>query len=259
MRTGQKEHSYWPADMSAFDEVGLAWSFPREKSFVFSLWGLAVSVLLENIAVADRFVQRLFYNQGEWLITTAGHAQLKNLWYTGPKVVLGVLAALALMAAIGGIWSASLRKLAGEYRSSLLLFGLSIALIPLAVAGAKAVTGVYSPVDVIPYGGEYPHMGMLAHLWYYGGFGTGRSFPAGHASGGFALMVLYFFPVRKNIRCAGLVLGLLAGWGMGIYQMARGEHFFSHTLTSMFMAWCGIVLLHRWLQSENCVLKKIGF
>ena len=38
------------------------------------------------------------------------------------------------------------------------------------------------------------------------------------------------------------------GWLMGLYQMARGEHFLTHTLTTMFLALAVISLLVRLLR-----------
>lgn len=65
----------------------------------------------------------------------------------------------------------------------------------------------------------------------------GRCFPAGHASGGFALIMLYFAVPNARWRWMGLAAGLAAGWLMGGYQMLRGEHFLSHTVTTMLLAW----------------------
>jgi membrane-associated PAP2 superfamily phosphatase len=137
------------------------------------------------------------------------------------------------------------------WRKPALLVLLSIIFVPLAVALLKSATGVYSPVDMLPYGGEHPHIGLLEQLWTYGKTAGGRSFPAGHASGGFALVALYYLPVRSGCKNGLFSAGLLAGWGMGLYQMARGEHFFSHTLTTMFLALAIVTFLDRIIHTSN--------
>lgn len=46
-------------------------------------------------------------------------------------------------------------------------------------------------------------------------------------------MMLFFCFRSRRDRWAGLGAGLIAGWGMGFYQMLRGQHFLSHTLFTM--------------------------
>ena len=63
---------------------------------------------------------------------------------------------------------------------------------------------------------------------------------------GFALLGLYWIlPAR---RWRGLALGLGVGCWMGFYQVARGEHFLSHTLATAALAWllcAGLALVLR--------------
>lgn len=202
-------------------------------------------IVLENYLAFDEGVQRFFYTQGAWLISQTEHARLKGLWYTGPKVLLAVVGGSCLMAALLALKLPGLKLSLGRWLPFLWLLGLSIACIPLILASAKAVSGVRSPNELIPFGGNHAHIGMLARLLDYGTVDGGRSFPAGHAAGGFSLMALYYWPLGRRMRLGGLALGLAAGWGMGLYQMARGEHFLTHTLTTMFAAWAGILLLRR--------------
>ena len=64
-----------------------------------------------------------------------------------------------------------------------------------------------------------------------------RCYPAGHASGGFALMSLcYLFGTPRRRRIA-VLSGVAAGWITGLYKMVIGDHFLSHTIVSMLMAW----------------------
>jgi len=191
---------------------------------------------LENMVAFDRTVQQLFFKNGEWLVTRAFHAEYKWLLYTGPKVCIGVIGVLFLLLFLASVWPGRLKERLRLWQKPALLVLLSIIFVPLIVSLLKAVTGVYSPVDVLSYGGTHPHIGLLEQLWAYGSTAGGRSFPAGHASGGFALLALYCLPVQDKLKTSLLCLGSFAGWSMGLYQMARGEHFLSHTLTTMFLA-----------------------
>ena len=76
----------------------------------------------------------------------------------------------------------------------------------------------------------------------------GGCFPAGHASGGFALLGLVAARGTRRWRNGILALGLGLGWWMGGYQMLKGAHYLSHTLTTMIVAWLVVLLWRRALQ-----------
>jgi membrane-associated PAP2 superfamily phosphatase len=200
-----------------------------------------VCTFLESAQSFDQLAQGPFFQHGKWLLSKAVHAEYGWMAYTAPKVFIGIVG--------GAFFLLFLVSLSNKYRLQLhvwrkpsLLIACSVIFVPLAVAILKSFTGVYSPVDMLPYGGTRPHIGLLEQLWMYGATSGGRSFPAGHASGGFALMALYYLPLRGSWKGRLFVFGTLAGWSMGFYQMARGEHFLSHTLTTMFLS-LGIIAL----------------
>ena len=217
---------------------------------VFLLAAFACTAL-ENITAFDSAAQGTFFQNGEWLLSKKFHGEYKWLLYTGPKVLISVIGGGFFILFLASIFARNLKKRLMVWKKPALLVLLSVIVIPSTVFLLKTATGVYSPVDLLPYGGEHPHIGMLEQLWTYGKTAGGRSFPAGHASGGFALMALYFLPVRKNLKRILLVVGFLAGWGMGLYQMARGEHFLSHTLTTMFLALAVITFFEQLLRTPN--------
>lgn len=220
------------------------------------VWAAATiaCVALESLAGLDRLVQNIFFQHGEWLISRSMHTACKAWLYTGPKVAIALIAAAGLLVfASPFIFPKTIDKLAPWQRPALLAL-LSICIIPLLAAGGKAVSGVWGPLDTLPYGGEHPHRGLLMQLWLYGRPAGGHSFPAGHASGGFALMALYYLPLTRRWRSRLLLLGFAFGWGMGLYQMARGEHFLSHTLTIQCLSlWVITALAQRLgLQASAC-------
>ncbi|MGP1692880.1 MAG: phosphatase PAP2 family protein, partial [Giesbergeria sp.] len=69
--------------------------------------------------------------------------------------------------------------------------------------------------------------------------GSGKCFPAGHASAGFAFVGGYFALRRSRARAAWIWLGsvLVAGFALGFSQQMRGAHFQSHTLWTGWLCW----------------------
>lgn len=203
-----------------------------------SVYAAAVTacIALESITIFDIFFQLPFFHNSKWVISKAFHQEWKALFYTAPKVIIGILGGTCLLVFLLALIYKRKGNRFNAWKKPALQVTICIALIPLCVSALKAVTGVYSPVDLLPYGGNFPHIGLVEQLWKYGHVAGGRSFPAGHASGGFALMSLYYLPVGNALKKILFIMGVLAGWLMGLYQMGRGEHFMSHTLASMFIA-----------------------
>ncbi|MPN56951.1 hypothetical protein SDC9_204644 [bioreactor metagenome] len=105
---------------------------------------------------------------------------------------------------------------------------------------------MYWPDQLERYGGDKPYVKVFeSYPEGYHPTKRGYGFPAGHASGGFALLSLWFAFETRRGRLLGLSAGLALGWTMGLYQMAKGAHFLSHTLVTMFGAWLMILLIHR--------------
>ena len=156
------------------------------------VWATATlaCVVLESLAGLDRLVQNIFFHHGEWLISRAMHTACKAWLYTGPKVVIALVSVAGLLVFAAPFMFPKLRNKLAPWQKPALLALLSICIIPLLAAASKAVSGVWGPLDTLPYGGEHPHRGLLMQLWRYGHASGGGSFPAGHASGGFALMSL---------------------------------------------------------------------
>ncbi len=218
-----------------------------EKPAVY-MAAAVLCVLLESVPGFDRFFQTPFFHDGSWFISKAFHAAWKPILYTGPKIIIGIIGGGFFLFWAALFFCREKSAFLASWRKPALLVALSLAIVPLFVAALKATTGVYGPIDLLPYGGKFPHTGLLEQLWLHGHPGGGRSFPAGHASGGFALCALYYLPVSKICKKMLFASGLAAGWLMGLYQMGRGEHFLSHTLTTMFIALTLITWLARRLR-----------
>lgn len=101
------------------------------------------------------------------------------------------------------------------------------------------------PWDIMAYGGTEPWIPLFGNLPT--GAKSGHCFPGGHASGGFALIAIYFGfrDSLPKLAKAGLILGMVFGFAMGWGQMMRGAHFMSHNLWTAWIVW--MLLLAQYL------------
>lgn len=213
-----------------------------DRAVLLTIMLLIMTMVLFEFTNLDIIIQDLFYNfeSGKWMISRKDPL-LKAVFYTGIKKVLIIMGIGAVTAFILSFRKKGIKA----HRRKLLLVILSLAIGPSLIAGSKSVTNIYCPSQIERYGGRMPYIKVFER--YPENFtpcGCGRCFPAGHASGGFALMSLYFVLKRREYRVAGLVAGLFTGWSMGLYQMLKGAHFLSHTLVTMLSSWLIILLLH---------------
>ncbi len=224
------------------------------KKLSFPMFAMVIILFFESFTPFDLWLQDLFFNRqtGQWFISKVFHEQWGFLLYTLPKTFLIIFAALNIGAYIYS------RKTGAflQWRKNFLKIFLALALIPSCVGILKDITNVYCPYQIQRYNGANPYAPALRK--YPANFvqiSRGAGFPAGHASGGLALMVLYFcFAEEKKRRIArALALGL--GWYMGIYQMLRGEHFLSHTLFVTALAWSILLLINRLVEQPDVLAK----
>ena len=181
---------------------------------IFGLPGLGGEAL-------DLWVQSAFWNGKAWLIPHENALGLA-VAYDGPKALIIIWALLLICAAI----------FARRVRVRALYLLACLAVVSVVCTQLRAATGMATPLELKAFGGTYDH--LLIFQAKPAGYPS-HAFPAGHASGGFALMGLYW--ILKSRRWRGLALGLGVGCWMGFYQVARGEHFLSHTLATAALAW----------------------
>jgi membrane-associated PAP2 superfamily phosphatase len=112
----------------------------------------------------------------------------------------------------------------------------------LLVPSIKLVTTTSCPWELAEFGGVASY---VSH-WQIGvsDGGPGHCFPSGHAVAAFAFFGLYFLWREHRPRLARcfLAIVLLAGSLFGWAQLARGAHYFSHTLWSAWLCWTLCVL-----------------
>ncbi len=178
----------------------------------------------------DFQVQAWFWDGRDWLVPKDS-GWPHTLAYDGPKVLLYLFALWLL-------WVMAFPSRAPAWmgrRRAAYLF-LTMVLIVVACTQLRKLTSMATPRQLTMYGATpgFPHLLLFEakHVGY-----PSSAFPAGHASGGFALVALAFAWSSPAARRRGLALTLIFGGWMGLYQVARGEHFLSHTLATAALAW----------------------
>jgi membrane-associated PAP2 superfamily phosphatase len=210
---------------------------------------LLIALVLAWLIASDgdvRIADRYFYDvlNQRWL--GANTLWANEILHRGGRNLMRLIGVTAILA-----WLISSRILSlSRYRRALGYFALCMALIPLLVGSLKQVTNVDCPWDLERYGGNRP----LLHYFESRPLELPRAacFPGAHSSSAFALFALVFLLRRRSV---GLALGAgvlvtVLGSLFSIAQQARGAHFLSHDLWSMFVAWfvCA-VLAHTILDS----------
>jgi len=203
----------------------------------------------------DIELQQRFFNQEtqQWLID-ANEPIKRFYFYNLPKILLGISILFFFAAAMIG-FKAKNQKNIGQFcyknRHKFMLIFLGLALIPLIVGNIKKFTDIYCPNQLDLYSGQYPYFRIFDEKTadfkemrcqksphgeiLQGKCNYGQCFPAGHPVTAFALMILFFALKNAFWRYFWLFLSITLGWVLGLYQMLKGAHFFSHVLVSMLV------------------------
>jgi membrane-associated PAP2 superfamily phosphatase len=144
-------------------------------------------------------------------------------------------------------------------------------LLPIVVAAVKSQSAEHCPWSVDRYGGTHQQITLMQPI--PDGFVRGKCFPAGHATSALWLVALgaFWWPInasashpvvefawRRRKRYALLVAALGAGIGvaLGVVQQARGAHFLTHTLWSLWFACAITVAMGALLRPRSETLQK---
>ncbi len=223
------------------------------------IWRAVVPLLLLigflvcfELTDADLMLQDHFYNvsTGHWWID-AKEPVGRALFYNGPKALLWIVGLTTIVFAAG---PARWRVGWGLSRPALALALLSLATIPLLAGLGKRSIGLHCPSDLVRYGGNAPCEKLFSpRATTSQPDKRSGCFPAGHASGGFALWGLISLRNDRRWRRLVIATGLGLGWWMGGYQMLKGAHFISHTLVTLLLAWL-VVLIWRQILGASPLL-----
>ncbi|KAA0914081.1 PAP2 family lipid A phosphatase [Psychrobacter sp. ANT_WB68] len=214
-----------------------------------------IATLMLEHSQWDVRISELFYSDGHWLLEK-GAQPYRFLFYDGPKLLLILFGIYLLMISIWRyrqrphsnanttVIKPSLLKptaaLSGREIGYLLLV---IIVVPTIIATLKSVTHVSCPNHLYLFNGDLPYLSIWQNIVAKT---DAKCFPAAHASAGFALYGLAYLPTLQRYRMRIFIIVTALGWIMGLYKMAFGDHFFSHTLVSMLLAWslaCGLAML----------------
>lgn len=176
------------------------------------------------------------------------HVFLESFMHLGLKYCMIFVAIASLLAGLqANIHAASgasiFKKFIGHHQKLFIWAFVGMVVSTSVVSFFKSISMHGCPNDLIMYGGNLPLLGLFEHLPK--GVEAGHCFPAGHASGGFALMAFYFAfrDSKPKFAKTMLVLALVLGLSMGWAQMMRGEHFLSHNLWSAWLVWLVLFVL----------------
>ena len=208
---------------------------------------LITIIIFENTNI-DLVIQDNFYDFNTKLWILDKHEPIsKFIFYDGIKK-LYIFFVIGLIVALSFFREKPIIKL---YKNGLLIVLISCISIPVFIGFLKATTNVPCADDIQRYGGNYPYVKAFSN--YPPEFHQEKNikcYPAGHASGGFALMSLFFLFTSKRNKNVALLSSILIGWTIGNYKMIIGEHFFSHTLVTMLTSWLLILIV------SNIVYKR---
>ncbi|QFR49914.1 phosphatase PAP2 family protein [Sulfurimonas lithotrophica] len=204
---------------------------------------LLITLVVFEVTNLDFLVQNQFYNfdTKQWIVDRNDYV-LELIFYSGVKKIL-ILFAISILILLIFFRQTLFVK---EYKKGLLIVLLSGIFIPAVIGGLKNISNTPCPKNIEYFNGKYPNVKVFES--YPETFKQEckiRCWPAGHASGGFALLSLFFlFKTHKN-KVYALLLGIVLGWSMGIYKMSIGDHFLSHNIVTMLLAWIIILIISK--------------
>ena len=187
------------------------------------------------------------FETSKWLLNR-DEPILKFFLYDGLKKVLIIF---ALSIAISLIFFRK-KEIIKRYKKDLLIVLLSSIIVPLTIGGLKAVSNTPCPKNIEYFGGDYPNIKVFES--YPSNFFQEKRikcWPAGHASGGFALLSLFFLFKKKRNKIIAITFTFVLAWSMGFYKMIIGDHFLSHTIITMLIAWIEILIISKFIQGKN--------
>lgn len=206
---------------------------------VFPLFLLGIAVFFEYSSLDMWWVAHFFDTKSHiWIFRN--HWFYKTVMHSGGQMLDKFFGLIWLISFIVINAKENLRK----NRRIFLFFLCASAAGPIIVGVCKSLTHIYTPWDLQIFSGIQPYVRFFdaapAHA------AVGHAFPAGHASGGYCFLSLYFVLLlfRSPYRFFGLVAGIFLGFAFGMSQQIRGAHFPSHDLVTLVICWYAAMALY---------------
>ncbi|MDD2832637.1 MAG: phosphatase PAP2 family protein [Methylotenera sp.] len=211
------------------------------KHLLASMFVAALMLLVYPVLHIDTNLTDLFFDANQQRFPLKRDLFLTQWMHIGLKWLMVAVAVSSLVLWISSYLLTSIKA----YRAPLLWVFVGMVVSTAVVAIFKHYNQHACPWDLAMYGGSYPLLILFEQL--PAGIKAGRCFPAGHPSGGFALMAFYFAFITRHPTFAKLMLlsGLFMGLVMGGVQIVRGAHFLSHVLWSGWAVWMTLLVLYR--------------
>ena len=221
-----------------------------QRSF-YCIMALAITLIFIHYSDLDIKFQSLFFNFETklWLIDKNDQL-IKFIFYRFPKYCI-VTYGVILIFWGSKLWLFKERE---DLQKKILFLILALILIPLIVAILKHYSPIVCPVHIEEFGGWQKHVSPLNMFKPEVLFGNGgKCFPAGHASGGFSMIALYFVMQSRRAKLIALIGSLSLGSIMGAYQIAKGVHYLSDTITTLAIAYLVCIALEKLLLKEKSI------
>ncbi len=124
-----------------------------------------------------------------------------------------------------------------RYRSGFLYVLLTVLTTGAILTYLKKISDRACPINLTMFGGKYEWQALFSTLIEQH---DGRCWPGGHALHAFGLLPLYFLLHYWQYQRAarGLLIAIvIAGTVFSLTQIIRGQHFLSHQLATLLVAW----------------------
>lgn len=212
---------------------------PRHTEFLFIIVIISIMMIIIHNYGFDFWVSGHFFSDGKWIYRD--NFFLEKILHKG-----GVLFSLLCLVIL--IFFRIKERVDEQKRHYLNAVLISALLSILSVYLLKLETTFPCPWNSQAFLGGQP---LLPYkMLFSADYPKGHCFPAGHSSGGYAFLSLYFAYTfiygRRNFRT--LIPGVLLGVMFGITQQLRGAHFLSHDLATIiicvFISWITISIYY---------------
>ncbi|QYJ83146.1 phosphatase PAP2 family protein [Shewanella aegiceratis] len=222
--------------------MSIAKSLDTASSPAFWRYHLMLPAVCFLLAVSLIELFHLDIALGQWLFRLEGGVDgwpLRNAWVTENLIHVGgrnlvILLGVTVLTLLG----LSYKKPAlASYRRGLVFLFMSVLSSVLLVRLGKSFVHLDCPWHLKIFGGRADYFSLFSGQ--FDANSPGQCFPAGHSSGGYAWVALYFFALAyaPRYRWFGLGFGLLLGLTFGIAQQLRGAHFISHDVWTLTISW----------------------
>ncbi len=219
--------------------------------FPFLILGLAI--IFEYSGFDVWWVAHFFDIQNQtWLYK--GHWFFNKVIHSGGQFFDKIIVVIWLLFFIFINLKNNLKK----YRKIMLFFFFATAAGPILVGIGKSLTHIYTPWDLKLFNGIHPYIRLFDPV--PNGANVGHAFPAGHASGGYCFISLYFVLLHFNskYRIFGFLFGVCNGLVFGLAQEIRGAHFPSHDLFTLVICWYAALSVYLLFYPEQYTMLKNG-